>query len=479
MNTPNTPQRRRPLVIAAWLLAAVLLTTPVLQITVATVAPMVQSSSRTGDTQGDATGVYVVRTWIADYIITIRHGVDDEAFANGLRRVTSPHVARKAMDVPETYAFFAYVTGVPLRSTHLGFVPNPGDPRGYDDWKCISVRFSRFTLIVPTSLYNIYALINAAVVVALLSFLTLIIRTTYTVSRWRWMTRRGRCFCGYPSPSETRASVCPECARATTSLPHRAADPAQRPSALADTPTSTHPTEDGRDPDEPRSPLPAPCPPPPAPPYLGLPAVVVVQALGWAAPATSNSMSTGLSRRSLDAFAAARRMILVSVVIGCMISLFVAVGIRYFGGAFGSPYTRVTHSEDSMSGYAAVGRFRSHVSFCRWNTTSWAVVEPWWLTVDPERYTDYVRFSVYASGWPVPCLYSVSAEQRPPRRSDHVPIDKGVIRIAKRHDMSGQIPYFVLWKGLAVNTVVYASVVLAIWSATIACVPAIRARRAR
>jgi hypothetical protein len=190
-------------------------------------------------------------------------------------------------------------------------------------------------------------------------------------------------------------------------------------------------------------------------------------------------MNTGLSRRSLDAFAAAGRMILVSVVIGCTISLLVAVSIRFFGGAFPGPNARTTLSETSGSGYARVGRFRSSVSFSRWDTTSWAVVRPWWLTVDPDRYPDSIRFSVYACGWPLPCLYNVGGVRFPPPRSDGSSISAGAIRVGRRYALGGYIPYFVLWKGLTVNTVVYASVVLAIWHAKIACVRAIRVRRGR
>lgn len=188
-------------------------------------------------------------------------------------------------------------------------------------------------------------------------------------------------------------------------------------------------------------------------------------------------MSTGPSRRSLDAFAAAGRMILASLVVGCTISLFVAVSIRFFGGAFTGADRRTTYSEICRSGYASVDRFRASVSFSRWHTTSWAVVQPWWLTVDPDHYPDAKLFSVYACGWPVPCLYNVSGVRFPPPRSDGSLISAGAIRVAKRRNLGGLIPYFILWKGLAVNTVVYASVVLAIWHAKIVCVRALRARR--
>lgn len=68
-------------------------------------------------------------------------------------------------------------------------------------------------------------------------------------------------------------------------------------------------------------------------------------------------MSIGLSRMSLDAMTTAGRMLMASLVIGCMISLFVAVSIRYFGGAFPSPDVYATVSEKSRTAYARVDNF--------------------------------------------------------------------------------------------------------------------------
>lgn len=148
-----------------------------------------------------------------------------------------------------------------------------------------------------------------------------------------------------------------------------------------------------------------------------------------------------------------------SLVAGCAVSLLLGAGLRFFGGVFPEESARVIVSEKTPQARTIIGSLRTLIRADR-SFGEWAIVEPWWFSINLEKYDHCSHISVYASGWPLPCLYSVNGAHFPPPRSTGGSELAGYIFIRKWKNMGGSIPYFVVWTGLFVDTLVFASFIL-------------------